>query len=70
VIEVAGDQFERIGVEDRQQLLVGEAEEVLELRRATQNSWFSPPKTSDTESSVNMRRIVSVRMSATLRTLM
>ena len=32
VIEVARDDLERIGVEDRQQLVVGEAEPVLELR--------------------------------------
>lgn len=70
MVQFAGDQLERIGVEDPEQFLVGEAEKVLELCGAAQNSWFSPPKTSDTESSVKMRRIVSVRMSATLRTLM
>ena len=56
---------ERIGVEDREQLVSSlEAEQLLEVARPAQNSWFSPPKTSDTESSVKIRRIESVSRSA------
>jgi len=40
VVEFAGDDLERVGVEDRQQLLVGEAEQILEPG-GLQNSWFS-----------------------------
>jgi hypothetical protein len=55
-----------VAVEDRQQLVVGEPEPVLQERGGGggQNSWFSPPKTSDTESSVKIRRIESVSRSA------
>jgi len=34
VLEVSGDQLERVGVEDREQLLVGQAEQVLQPRGA------------------------------------
>ena len=66
VVEVAGDEAERVGVEDGAELVVGEAQAPLEdgCGRTAQNSWFSPPKTSDTESSVKIRRIESVRRSA------
>jgi hypothetical protein len=37
VIELAGDDGERIGVEDREQLLVGQAQQLLQAVRA-QNS--------------------------------
>src|SRR6201999_4109986 len=66
---LAGDHRERVGVQDRQQLLVREAEERLQ-RGDAQKSWFSPPKTSETESSVKMRRIESVSRSATESTVM
>ena len=66
VVELAGEQLQRAGVERADQLLVGEAEQVLQLlgARPGQKSWFSPPKTSDTESSVKIRRIESVSRSA------
>jgi len=65
VVELAADQLERIGVQRGQQLLVGEAEELLQVRRrAGQKSWFSPPKTPLTEPSVKMLRIDSVSRSA------
>jgi len=63
MVEVAADQVERIGVERREQLLVGEAEQLLEVGRA-QKSWFSPPNTPLTEPSVKMLRIDSVSRSA------
>ena len=68
VVLVARDHREGVAVEDLQQLLVGEAEEQLQALGA-QNSWFSPPKTSATESSVKMRRMLSVSRSATDRTV-
>ena len=40
VIEVAGDELERVGVERREQLLVAEAQQLLEAGRFGQNSWF------------------------------
>jgi hypothetical protein len=45
VVEIAAQDRERVGVEDRQQLVVGEAEPVLQQRGGGggQNSWFSPP---------------------------
>jgi hypothetical protein len=66
VVELAAENAERIGVEDRQQLVVGEPEPVLQQGGGGggQKSWFSPPKTSDTESSVKIRRIESVSRSA------
>ena len=66
VVEVAAEHRERVGVQDGQQLVVGEAEAVLQQRGGGggQKSWFSPPKTSDTESSVKIRRIESVSRSA------
>ena len=72
VVEVAADDRQRVGVEDAEQLVVGEPEAVLQQRcgGGGQNSWFSPPKTSDTESSVKMRRIESVSRSAHDRTWM
>ena len=69
VVLVAGDHGERVGIQDLQQLLIGEAEEQLQALGA-QNSWFSPPKTSATESSVKMRRTLSVSRSATESTVM
>jgi hypothetical protein len=41
VVEVAGDDLERVGVEDRQQLLVREAEQLLEAC-GPQGSWLLP----------------------------
>ena len=67
MVEVAADDLERVGVEHGQQLVVVEPEQLLQARGA-QNSWFSPPNTSDTESSVKMRRIESVSRSAQERT--
>jgi hypothetical protein len=66
VVQVAADDRQRVGVQDGQQLVVGEPEAVLQQRRGGggQNSWFSPPKTSDTESSVKIRRMESVSRSA------
>src|SRR3954471_10235150 len=66
VVELAGDDGERVLVEDPQQLVVAEPEAGLQqgCGGAGQKSWFSPPKTSETESSVKMRRIESVRRSA------
>ena len=66
VVQVAADDRQRVGVQDGQQLVVGEPEAVLQQRRGGggQKSWFSPPKTSDTESSVKIRRIESVSRSA------
>src|SRR4051794_17104995 len=66
---LAGDDRDGIAAEDLQQFLVLEAEHGLEASCA-QNSWFSPPNTSATESSVKMRRIESVSRSATDRTVM
>jgi hypothetical protein len=45
VLEVTADDLEWPGVEDRQQLVVGEPEAVLQQRGGGggQNSWFSPP---------------------------
>jgi hypothetical protein len=40
VIEVAADDLERVGVEDGEQLLVRQAQQLLQPVR-TQNSWFS-----------------------------
>src|SRR3954470_14673919 len=60
VVKLAGEDGQRVLVQDDEQLIVGEAEEGLEMARSAQKSWFSPPKTSDTESSVKIRRIVSV----------
>jgi hypothetical protein len=40
VVEITGDDLERIGVEDREQLVVGQAQPLLELG-GLQNSWFS-----------------------------
>jgi hypothetical protein len=41
VVQVARDDRERIRVQDGQQLLLGEAEQVLEVGgRGAQNSWF------------------------------
>src|SRR5688572_13620256 len=62
VLERSRQHGERVLVEHAEQLLVGEAQQLLEVAGA-QKSWFSPPKTSDTESSVKMRRIVSVSRS-------
>jgi hypothetical protein len=72
VVQLAGQDSERIGVQDRQQLVVGEPEAVLQQGGGGggQNSWFSPPKTSDTESSVKIRRMESVSRSAQDRTWM
>jgi hypothetical protein len=69
---VAGEQRERVDVERGEQLVVGEPQTLLEQARGggAQNSWFSPPKTSETESSVKIRRIESVSRSAQLRTVM
>jgi len=39
VVEVAGDELERAGVEDGDQLLVGEAEPILKLRGVAQDRW-------------------------------
>ncbi len=66
VVEVAADDLERVGVENGQQLVVGQAEAVLQEGGGGggQKSWFSPPKTSDTLSSVKIRRIESVSRSA------
>ncbi len=63
VVEVAADDLERVGVEHHEQLVVVQPQQLLEAGGA-QNSWFSPPNTSDTESSVKMRRIESVSRSA------
>ena len=63
MVEVVGDDRQRVLVEDREELVVAEAEPSLKSR-CSQKSWFSPPKTSDTESSVKMRRIESVSRSA------
>lgn len=68
VVEIVADQAERVGVEDPEQLLVGEAQALLKVAGGAQNSWFSPPNTSDTESSVKIRRIESVSRSAQGRT--
>src|SRR6201999_4365918 len=70
VVGLAAHHLQRVGVEHGEQLVVAEPEQLLEVRGAAQNSWFSPPNTSDTESSVKIRRIVSVSRSATDRTLM
>jgi hypothetical protein len=72
VLEIAAEDGQRVGVEDRQQLVVGEPEAVLQQcgGGGGQNSWFSPPKTSDTESSVKIRRMESVSRSAQDRTWM
>jgi hypothetical protein len=72
VVEVAADQLQRVGAEDGQQLVVGQPEAVLQQRGGGggQNSWFSPPNTSDTLSSVKIRRIESVSRSAQDRTWM
>jgi hypothetical protein len=46
VVELAAEDAERIGVEDRQQLVVGEPEPVLQQRGGgggQKSSWFSPP---------------------------
>jgi hypothetical protein len=67
VIELTGDDLQRVGGEDGEQLVVGEAQQLLQVLGA-QNSWFSPPNTSDTDSSVKMRRIESVNSSAQDRT--
>jgi hypothetical protein len=66
VVEVAADQLERVGAQDRQELVVGEPEAVLQEGGGGrgQKSWFSPPNTSDTLSSVKIRRIESVSRSA------
>jgi len=40
VVEVAAHHLERVGVEDDQQLVVVQAQQLLQARRA-QNSWFS-----------------------------
>ena len=67
VVEVARDHGERVLAQDLQQLVVAEAEAGLQERgggAGTQKSWFSPPKTSETESSVKIRRIESVSRSA------
>lgn len=69
VVLVPRDDGDRVAVEDLQELLVREAEEQLQALGA-QNSWFSPPNTSATESSVKMRRTLSVRRSATESTVM
>jgi hypothetical protein len=39
VIEVAADHLERLGVENREQLVVAQAQQLLQAVRA-QNSWF------------------------------
>ena len=67
VVEVVGDDGECVLVEDREQLVVAQTETSLK-GCGSQNSWFSPPKTSLTESSVKIRRIESVRRSAQLST--
>src|SRR6201999_3986435 len=64
VVGLAAHHLHRGGVEHGEQLVVAEPEQLLEVRGAAQNSWFSPPNTSDTESSVKIRRIVSVSRSA------
>jgi hypothetical protein len=45
VVEVAAEHGERIGVQDGQQLVVGQPEPVLQQRGGGrgQKSWFSPP---------------------------
>jgi hypothetical protein len=45
VVELAAEDAQRVGVEDRQQLVVGEPEPVLQQggRGGGQKSWFSPP---------------------------
>jgi hypothetical protein len=63
VLELSADQLERIRVQRGQQLLVGEAEQLLQVG-GLQNSWFSPPNTPLTEPSVKMLRIDSVSRSA------
>src|SRR3954454_22758844 len=65
----AGDHRDGIAAEDLQQLLVVKSQQGLQARRA-QKSWFSPPKTSATLSSVKMRRMLSVSRSATESTVM
>src|SRR4051794_15961337 len=73
VVELPGEQREWVDVEHRAELLLGEPEErhqpVRPVARA-QKSWFSPAKTSDTEPSVKIWRIESVRRSAHERTRM
>ena len=69
VVELVRDDRQRVLVEDGEQLVVAEAEASLE-RCGSQNSWFSPPNTSLTESSVKIRRIESVSRSAQLSTRM
>jgi hypothetical protein len=48
VIEVAGDHLERVGFEDGQQLLVGQAQQLLEAVSAQNNLWSegdgTPPR--------------------------
>jgi hypothetical protein len=73
VVELAGDDGERVLGQDLEQLVVAEAEAGLQEGgggAGTQKSWFSPPKTSETESSVKIRRIESVSRSAQERTRM
>jgi hypothetical protein len=65
VVELRADQLERIRVQGGEELLVGEAQQLLEVRGAAgQKSWFSPPNTPLTEPSVKMLRIDSVSRSA------
>ena len=68
MVQLAGDQLERIRGEHRAELLVREAEPLGQLGGLAQKSWFSPPKTSLTESSVKIRRIESVSSSEQERT--
>jgi hypothetical protein len=58
------------GVVERDGELVLDEDQAGRRDRDRQNSWFSPPKTSDTLSSVKIRRIESVRSSAQLSTRM
>jgi hypothetical protein len=53
VVEVAADDRQRVGVQDDQELVVGEPEAVLQQRGGGggQKSWFSPPAAASTERS-------------------
>jgi hypothetical protein len=68
VVQPPADEVQRIGIEYGAELRVGEPEPVRQQRGSAQKSWFSPPKTSLTESSVKIRRIESVSSSAQERT--
>ena len=79
VLELAREQRERVDVERLAELVLGEPEQIHQLRRAlalrrcvarAQNSWFSPPNTWLTDPSVKIWRIELVRRSAQGSTLM